>query len=241
MKKTDLSVASSTWRRSSLAEADAATAKSARVIKGIRESERITRPSVVGIGGVVSVKHLIPTLESFAPLTTHHYGNNSIRQPVANDAEHRLDPVLQADLFAFFIRAARIADWDLVDAQVFLGDLRGELRLEAEAVRLQDNAVEDFPAENLVARFHVGKVQVGEQVGSHGEQLVADHVPKVQDAMRLAYETRAIDDVGLAFEDRLDQLGILGGIVFEISVLHDNDVAGGVLKTRAQGGAFALV
>ena len=35
--------------------------------------------------------------------------------------------------------------------------------------------------------------------------------------------------------------GILGRVVFQVGVLHDDDVAGGVLKARSQRGALALV
>ena len=41
--------------------------------------------------------------------------------------------------------------------------------------------------------------------------------------MRLADEARAVDDVGLALDDRLDELRILLGVVFEIGVLDDDD------------------
>src|SRR5262245_28263558 len=59
--------------------------------------------------------------------------------------------------------------------------------------------------------------------------------------MAFADETRAENDVGAIFEDRLDELGIFGRVVFQIGVLHDNNGAGGALEAGAEGSAFALV
>ena len=59
--------------------------------------------------------------------------------------------------------------------------------------------------------------------------------------MRLADEARAVDDVGLALDDRLDELGILRGVVFEVGVLDDDDLAGGVAEPGPQGRSLALV
>ena len=52
--------------------------------------------------------------------------------------------------------------------------------------------------------------------------------------MRLADEPRAEDDVGLALDDRLDELGILRRVVLEVGVLDDDDLAGGVPEPGAQ-------
>src|SRR2546426_11078735 len=62
-----------------------------------------------------------------------------LAQPVAHDAEERLDGVFEADLLAFFVGAAGVADGNLIDAPArpAPGDLGGELRLETEAVGLQ--------------------------------------------------------------------------------------------------------
>ena len=70
----------------------------------------------------------------------------------------------------------------------------------------------DLAAEHLVAGLHVGEVQVGEHVRDSGQQPVADGVPEVEHAVRLAgQEARAEDDVGLAVEDRAEQLPYSAG------------------------------
>ena len=59
--------------------------------------------------------------------------------------------------------------------------------------------------------------------------------------MVVADEARAEDDVGAAVEDGLDEPRILGGVVFPVGILNDDDVAGAVLEAGAQGGALARV
>src|SRR5262249_49795470 len=66
-------------------------------------------------------------------------------------------------------------------------------------------------------------------------------VPEVEHAMRLADEPRAVDDVRVVLDDRLDELGILGRVVLEVGVLDDDDLAGGLAEPGAQRGALSLV
>ncbi len=58
--------------------------------------------------------------------------------------------------------------------------------------------------------------------------------------MALADEARAEDHVGPVVDDRLNQPRILGGIVFQVGVLHEDHVAGGMLEAFAKGGALCL-
>ena len=56
-----------------------------------------------------------------------------------------------------------------------------------------------------------------------------------------AQESRAKNGVRLAGLKRLQKHWIIVGAVFEICVLHQNDVAGGGRETTAQGRALASV
>ena len=79
-------------------------------------------------------------------------------------------------------------------------------------------------------------------VGAQGEQLVADHVPEIDDPVGVAAgKARAKNDVGLAIDNGLDEPRVLIRIVFEVGVLHEHDVAGRGGKPGAQCGALALV
>ena len=78
------------------------------------------------------------------PLTRAAKRGVPIELPVAQDAVEGAEGVLQADLLAFLVGAAGVADGDLVDAPgrvPLLGDLGGDLRLEAEAVGLELDAL----------------------------------------------------------------------------------------------------
>jgi hypothetical protein len=56
-----------------------------------------------------------------------------------------------------------------------------------------------------------------------------------------AHETAAENDVGLAFDDREEQLGVVCRVILKVGVLYKDDVAGGELEAVAEGRAFALV
>ena len=71
--------------------------------------------------------------------------------------------------------------------------------LEAEAILLDLDRLDDLAAEGLVARLHVGEVEVGEHVRQQRQEPVAERVPEVQDPVRATrQEPRAEHDVGPA-------------------------------------------
>ena len=152
---------------------------------------------------------------------------------VAHDRPEGRDGVLPADLLAFLVGAPVVRDRHLVDPVAAPRDLRRDLGLEAEAVRLDGDRLDDLAAKHLVAGLHVGEVQVGEHVGGERQETVADRVPEVEDAASAAaQEARAVHDVGVALGDRGEQLEVLHRVVFEVGVLHDHDVAGRVAESR---------
>ncbi len=58
---------------------------------------------------------------------------------------------------------------------------------------------------------------------------------------RPAHEAAAIDHRRAPFQQRLQQLDVVARVIFEVGVLNDNDVARGVFKAGAQGGALAAI
>ena len=164
-----------------------------------------------------------------------------VDEGVAKDRPEGHDPVRPADLLAFPVGAPGVRDRHLVDPGVHLGELGGELRLHAEAARPDGDALDDVGAEDLVARLHVREVQVRDHVGEEGEELVRDVVPEVQDAARGAREAGAVDDVGLALEDRRQELRVVARVVLEVGVLDQHDVPGRLREAPPEGGALALV
>src|SRR5262249_21331193 len=122
-----------------------------------------------------------------------------------------------------------------------LGDFGGYFRFEAEAIRFQIEALQDFSAENFIASLHIGEVEVGEHIRKRRQNTVGDRGPIVKDAMIVANEARTENDIGTTVENGLNEPRILGGIVFEVGVLDDDDVTGRFLEAAPKGGAFALI
>src|SRR3954468_3041315 len=99
----------------------------------------------------------------------------SVRKSESDDRQDRFDAILPGDLLSLFVAAAVVGDADLVDPQPRpeLGDLRGDLRLEAEAVALQRRDLLEYRAtKHLIADLHVRQVQIREGVAERGEELV---------------------------------------------------------------------
>src|SRR5262252_4527241 len=81
---------------------------------------------------------------------------------VLDDGVDGAHAVLPADLLPLLVRSPAVADGNLVDPQLHLGDLGGQLGLDAEAVLLDDQRLRDLGAERLVADLDVGEVEVVE-------------------------------------------------------------------------------
>src|SRR6202162_5399000 len=126
-----------------------------------------------------------------------------LAEPVLDDRPERRAGVLPPDLLPFVVRAAVVGDRNLVDPVAAPGDLRRDLRLDAESPRLDRHGLHDLAAEQLVVGLHVREVQVRGHVGGERQEAVADRVPEVEDpALAPAEKPRAVHDVGMPFLDR---------------------------------------
>src|SRR6516165_2551401 len=135
---------------------------------------------------------------------------------VFQDAPEDAEGVFPSDLLSLCIGPPIIRDPDLKDAAAGFCYLGDDLNIKAEAVLLDLDPLDVFPTKDLVASLDVCEIEVGEDVGKQGEHAVADPVPEIEHPMRLAAEeTRAEDDVCPVLEDGLEELGVLGRVVFE--------------------------
>src|SRR5262245_42763804 len=119
----------------------------------------------------------VPTTAMFIPLPSRG-ATASVHEPVLHQAPDRRHAVLPVDLLALSVVAAVVGDRDLVDPPPAAGHLHGELRLEPEPVRPEDEAVEHLPPEDLVAGLHVGQVDVRQHVAQEGQKPVAGIMPE---------------------------------------------------------------
>ena len=66
-------------------------------------------------------------------------------------------------------------------------------------------------------------------------------MPKIVDALRPPEETRTVDDVGAAVENRSEELAVVLGIVFKVGVLHQDDVARGGFKAAPERRSLSAI
>jgi len=127
-------------------------------------------------------------------------GRNLIEEPISQDCIQCHKPITPGDFFPIFIGPARIGNRHLVNSPFALSDFYGDFRLESETVRLQAHAFNYLAPEHLIASFHVGKIQVRDDVREQREKLVADVVPEKMYTLRSTQEPRAIHHVRAAVE-----------------------------------------
>src|SRR5687768_18540421 len=68
----------------------------------------------------------------------------SLAEPIFQQHPERDEAVAPGNLLAFVVAPAVVGDWHLVNPELPLEDLRGELGLDAEAVRLQAHRPQDL-------------------------------------------------------------------------------------------------
>ena len=96
--------------------------------------------------------------------------------------------------------------------------------------------------DDLVAGLHVRQIEVGEGIRYEGEELIADGVPEEQDPPVVAAgEPGAVDDVRVSGQDRPEEPGIVGRVVFQVGVLDDAQVPRRQLNGGPDGRALPLV
>jgi hypothetical protein len=87
-------------------------------------------------------------------------------------------PSFQVIFFPLFIGAAMVRDGDFVEAATFLGELDGDLRLEAEAIGFEVNAFDGLRAKDLVANLHVREVEVGKHIRNQSKSQIPHVMPE---------------------------------------------------------------
>src|SRR5207302_6830020 len=117
-------------------------------------------------------------------------------QPHREEHVQRLEPVAPGDLLALRVRAAVVGDRELVDPQTAEADLRGDLRLDPEAVLAQVERAQNVDPERLVPGLHVVQRRVVEHVRHQAQETVSDQVPEeVGPLWPPASQARPEDDV----------------------------------------------
>jgi hypothetical protein len=161
---------------------------------------------------------------------------------VAQNHPERLEGVLQADLLSLRVGPAVVADRRFVDLGLSLGELDGDFRLEAEAVRADRDAFQQRRAEGLVTGLHVRQVHVGDDVAHGGQHPVCEGVPVVEHpAFARGEKARSEDGIGAPVKQRSEHFRILARIVLEVRILDDGKVPIRRCDCPPQGRSLAAV
>ena len=135
-----------------------------------------------------------------------------------------------------------IIDGRFVDPHAAFGQFDGQFRLQSEAIAANGDALQQRSAEGFVAGLHVGQIQVRNDIAHQGQNVVGHGVPEVEHpAFAGDHEARAIDGVSFPLQQRRQQASVFARIVFQIGILNDGELAGGVLDGGTDGGALTLI
>src|SRR5574341_180384 len=165
----------------------------------------------------------------------------SVEQPEAEDAVEGDDAVPPSDLLPLGVRPAMVRDRHLVDPAAELGHLDRQLGLDPEPIRLKAETLEHVGPEDFVPDLDIAQVEVRGHVAEVGEEPIPDVVPEVEDAVRPTMESVAEDNVGVAFQDWLEEPRVVLRVVLQVGVLDEDDVAGHVLDGGADRCSLAAI
>src|SRR5579872_6620410 len=165
----------------------------------------------------------------------------SVEETILQHMEQGGHAVLPADFLAFFVSAAVISDGHFVNSAAQPGHFDGDLGLKPEAVGTQADGFQHLAAERLIAHLHVAEVEVAKQVAEQRQEAVRLEVPEIKHAVGAAVKAVAENRVRVPAEDGVEQHRVVGRVVFQVGILHQNDVATGLGEAGAQRRPLAAV
>ena len=167
--------------------------------------------------------------------------SGSVDDAVAEEGPDGFEPVAPSDLLSLGAGAVVIADRDLEDPLAALCHPGRDLGAELEPLAPERQRLEQRGAEDLVAGRLVGEPRAVEEV-RHRVQQEDGHLEVGEWKGIVAPQVaRAVDHVRAARQDRLHQPGIVLGVVLEIGVLDDDDLAPRLGERGADGVSFSAI
>src|SRR5207245_8662199 len=92
----------------------------------------------------------------------------------------RRDTVSDSDLLAVFVGSPVVTNWNFVDGTAQLGDFRSHFDLKTESRRVYDHASNNVALKGFVTSLNVGHVEICQQIGCEGQNLVGKIVIEIQ-------------------------------------------------------------
>lgn len=106
-------------------------------------------------------------------------------QIVFKNAPDGTKPILPPDFFTLSVSTAGTTHADLINATAKTGDLGCYFRFDSKAVFLNPKLPNDFTTEHLVTTFHIGQVEICQEIAEQGKNLISERVPKQKVRMLL--------------------------------------------------------
>jgi len=114
-----------------------------------------------------------------------------------------------------------------------------DLRTEFESPAFQANATQDGDPESFVCSRLVSDASAVKNIRRERQDAVRDPVlPRHSDRLPLQ-ETRSVNNVRFAADNRLQDRAVIIGIVFQIAILNQDDVARSQFDALADRGSLA--
>ena len=169
-------------------------------------------------------------------------GESSLPFAESNAEENadRLNEIPPADLFPLLESTRCKGDRHFDDSMATLEYLGGHLGAELKPLAAQGNALDNLTPERFVGCGLIGDPASEQKADQLGQDPICHTVwqPHVPD---FSQESRAVRYVRLASDDGLYHGGDLVGVVLQVGVLNDGYIAGEVLETRSDRGAFPAI
>ena len=140
-------------------------------------------------------------------------GRGLLADPDAQQYPDRLEPVSPRDLLPLRVRPAVIRDRQLIDAELPLADLRGDLRLDREVVLAEVEAAEHVAAEGLVPGLSRLSVVLQRRPVSRERNRLPTSARRGRRAAACHPTGASRDDIRAPALDRLHERGDVGRVV----------------------------
>src|SRR6266498_249342 len=188
-------------------------------------------------------------------LITHHLFYDSLavqfrqfaerRAQAAKEVEANHQPdcnkaVLHQYLLPLRVCATIVAYRHLVNRHFQLCDLGRDFHFKSEAAGNDQHVANDLATKRLITGFNVGHVQVSQRIGKKRQKLVGEVVIEIENTRCSPdQKTGTKDNISVAIENRPNKTENVRRVIFEVGVLHDDDLSGSECETGLQGRGLA--
>jgi hypothetical protein len=165
----------------------------------------------------------------------------SVEETIAEDVEEGGEAVLPADFFPLSVSSSMIRDRHFIDAAPQLGEFNRNFWFETEAPRVNPDLLDNVRTKDLIANLHVREIKIGNDVAQGRKEAIAEIVPKVKHPVRTAVEAVPENHVCLPLKKWLQERGIVSRVVFEVSILDEDNLPCNICDGSLNGTAFAEI